>query len=268
MKRLSFFILSIALAGCGNKYGNVTTPLTKDQQATFSNTLESVGRTEKAGENGQREHNAVGDSTTQQMVQALQAGNCEYKLPSNQTGNTTNPMSSNVETGLQVFGSTCPIALDVNVKITNNLTQTSYDANIDFNLKYEVKDAEFAKLNDVTFMDIKGSGSVTAKTGSMNGNITVEGAVKSNAEGDLKMYYAAKVDGSGGQGQAKITSEQIWGIEYPKFTAELKMTTVQENSAVKTTYAMNGTEVTAQEFQALLTKAGSIGALRLPGVQQ
>jgi len=268
MKRLVFFVLSIALVGCGNKHGNVTTPLTKDQQATFDNTLESVGRTEKAGEKGQREHTATGDATLQQMAQKLQDGKCEYKLPSNQTGNTTNPMSSNVETGLEVYGSTCPISLEANVKMSSNLTEKSYDANVEFKLKYDVKDAEFAKLNDITAIDIKGSGSVRASQGSMNGNINIEGTMTSNADGALKMYYDAKVDGSGNQTSAKITSEQIWGVEYPNFTAELKMTTVQENSSVKTTYFINGEEITAQEFQAHLTKAGSIGALRLPGVQQ
>lgn len=268
MKRLAILFSCLVLAGCGSKRGNQTNPLTSDQKIAFAGTLESVGRSQKAGDqarkDGQRAAPAPSDATLQKMADQIAAGNCDYVLPK-ASEPSSDPMNTTTEAGMSVSGASCPIALNFNFKVSTAMSKTAFSYKQDFVLKYDVKNKDFAALNDVTAIDLKGSGSSDFASGSANGKIDIEGSVTSTSQGALKMYVSGKIDGSGNESAFQLNSEIVWGVEYPTFTAELKKVEKQDAQKSSTEYYLNGQSVTAEEFQALLEKAGSIGQVSVKG---
>lgn len=274
MKHLAIFLSCLVIAGCGSNRGNQNNPLSPEQITKFAGTLESVGRVQKAGpaaqKSGQRaESGDSRDETLQKMATKLEAGNCEYVLPKTPDQTPSDPYHQSSEAGIKVSGATCPVALELNVKSESKFSIKSLSNKMEFVLKYDVKDAEFAALNDITAVDIKGSGGVDATQTSISGNLNIEGAMTSTKEGALKMYVVGKVDGTGdGVSSRKINSELIWGVEYPTYTAELKQVQKEENNVVTTEYFLNSKTVTEAEFKTFLEKAGSIGQVSIHNSKQ
>lgn len=267
MKKVVLSICCLVLASCGSNRGNQTTPLTADQKSQFGETLTSVGRAHKAGLQARTaEHRAapaISDETLKKMSEQLQAGKCEITVPKTQTpANPQDPSNQSSEFGMKISGATCPVAMDFSMKNSSKMTDKTFEANFEFAMAYSVTNADFAKLNDVTAIDIKGGGKVTAGNGSANGDLNVEGTIKSQQLGDLKMYVIGKVEGKGDQNNVTATATTTLGIEYPKYTAELKQVATIQNKTKTIEYFLNGQKITEQEFRDLVEKAGTIGAVK------
>jgi hypothetical protein len=273
MNRLAILLSCVVLAGCGGNRGNQTTPLTADQKIKFAGTLESVGRAQKAGEEAQREatpHATPSDESLKKMADKIAAAKCDYALPQAASQPGSDPLNQTTEQGLKISGETCPIALDFSYRMTNKMSESSFTNSFDFVLKYDVKDAELAGMNDVSGIDLKGSGSIESGSTSISGKVDVEGSLKSKENGTLEMYVVGKIDGSGNETSASVTSELVWGVKYADFTAELKQVTeaTHQEGQGSTKYFLNGQVISEMEFKSLLQKAGAVGAIKLNGSRQ
>lgn len=269
MNRISILFLGcLVIAGCGGDKGSQNTPLTADQKTQFGGTLESVGRVQKAGTEAQKAtHRDAApvsqDEKMKKMAERMADAKCDFVLPKVSTEPNQDPFNQTIEQGMKVSGATCPITMDFSLKMKSQMTQTSFSNTIDFLMKYDVKDAEFNALNDINGIDMKGSGSINAGQTSIDGSLDIDGVLKSQANGDLKMYVVGKVKGSGDQTNQNLTSELVWGVKYPTYTAELKMTETQANKNVTKEYFLNGQKLTEQEFRDLLQKAGTLGEIKI-----
>ncbi|OFZ21048.1 MAG: hypothetical protein A2X94_06870 [Bdellovibrionales bacterium GWB1_55_8] len=269
--RNAFVLVSVLMAlvvtGCGQK------KLTDEQKAIVSATIESAGRTHQSvpgapatlalpvvnrfhalsflsGTAGSRSAALTTDPTTIEMQEKLADELCQvdYSVPV-----STSATSFNIK--IQVSDKpdvSCPISMNIEMKGSGSETEAKVAAT----LKYEVKDDEFRKLNDVDKFDLSGEIAVKATTSTSGGSIVIEGEVKgdvhSQTKGDVKFELQADVEMEFSSTEADGSGSVALKLEYADFSAELK----QSFDGTETKYEINGEEVSEADFQAYFTKAG------------
>lgn len=152
---------------------------------------------------------------------------------------------------ITLAGDNCPIAFTF--AINGSASKTDIDLQVD--VEYAVKSDDFRKLADVDGISFKGS--IKGNGGQQVGaaiQVDLEGNFHSVSEKDLGVYVKANIGSSRDGDNVKVDSELSFGVKYPDFTGELKVTnstnsgtTSQENH-----YFVNEEEVSQSEFDSYL----------------
>ncbi len=254
MKLISL-LLSMTLVlmiGCGKK------SLSDEEKSTLSSTLESVGRVRRSADQTQSNRNkmALGAVTEQQNDEAtskmatkisekVSSGECKFEwvMPTQQ--------SEQGNLKIAVSGEKCPVVYSLDVSFQATQTENSTSENVKLSAQYKVQDEDFASLNDITAMDVKGEGSfqstVEGTTVRTKGSLEMSGSLHSRQHGDIQVSMTLTQDGK--------SQEQVLNLEYPDFDVELKAVSDDEG---KVEYSLNGDSLSKEEWEALHKKAGDL----------
>jgi len=230
MRVLTVLLAFSFFVSCGSRG-----KLSNEQKSELMNSLESAGRAQRTAQAINGPTRAEKDTPDTKMKQSLDAGTCERKqlYPQYDSGSLiTGPEVQ----GFLVQGEKCPIAY----RYYTTTTKSEFEKSHAVDLAYSVNQEEYLKLNDVRGLSL--SGTVTEAKGKLRGEL--KGNIASQSLGDIKTEI--DVNFSNAQGKATLT------FTFPKYTAELSAILMGD----KVEYALNGEALTAEQFNATLTKAG------------
>jgi hypothetical protein len=239
------------LATIGNSTSALTALASKQPGSETSDITTRVFESMAAGTSPSRESQEM----ARQLERAVASKECEI----------VSTMPKNVGSGKSVKlkdarfivkGVTCPISVDL--KMTADGTEKEGSAK--FNLRYEIKEAQFKKLAQIDSVEIQGSINFAANIPtdaqgemSMRMNVDLNGNFHSDAEKDFKTYLRGNYTMNGNAKQNRISggAEFALGVEFKDFTGELKTVASINTSAgkIESKYFVNRKEITETEMQ-------------------
>lgn len=252
-------VLALFVTSCGkDNKGGSGSALSDSQKSQLKEVIASSGRGTFAGmasvpkraadelSSALKANTKKSDEKTLQMAQRLRdsisSGQCSYSQK--QEGNFSNPLNPGDTHSMDfsLNGNQCPIAARVAMK--GWITSDNSGAGFDLDLEYLAKDAEFAKLNDVTGFKLGGRFTVTAGNGSAKGEGTMKGTITSTKYGPVGVNLT--FDGNATQDGREVTYAAVYSFK--DYNAELKVTEKREGNKAHYTYMVNGQTVSKDEF--------------------
>lgn len=241
-------IVVLFVSACGNNKGGNGTPLTDSQKSQLKEVITASGRGPLAGMAAvpTRALSAIrsvinssspkADQTTVTMTQKLsdsiKSGQCSY------TQTKGDPKLIDVS----LTGNNCPIATHVMMKSWQSNDQHSFGLDID--LTYSAKDAEFAKLNDVTGFAINGTFKISVGSESAKGDGNMKSTIKSTKYGEV----TADLNFDFNATREEQVTNYVAVYHMKDFTADLRVTETTKKNEHVYSYTVNGQEVTKEEF--------------------
>lgn len=266
MSSIKFLGLSLLAAmfvvSCGDKTYN---KLTSDQKARFGDTINSVGRTLRAGIAAKRPMNSdsAKDLFEEKMSSRI-ASQClvDFNVPKGMpSGGTVSP-EQDVSLTFKISNSptgSCPVMMDLRMKASFSNTQVG--GRIDW--EYGVKDKDYLTLNDISGVSFHGSGKMTmqqsGQSAKWNGTMGGKGSITSVKDGVLPINLVGSFTGeqaTSSSSKGNMNGSMALTVEYPTFAVELKATVQSDGTTQTTKYYLNGEEMTQDQFQNYFKKGG------------
>ncbi len=261
MKHLAIAILSsiIGLSGCG---GSKVSPLTAEQKSEFGDTLDSVGKAQRAGRSlkGQTQQGGIRRSLgqnemEQKLSHAFQNHQCGYTVHADTPPKTfgTNFPNGKFSFAVTVYGNECPILLSLDAEVDSNGSPTAANISAEFDLSYTVQDVTYLPLNDISAFALKGSASVSGSQSGFDVSVNIVGSLHSQRRGDIKFDLSGSASGNMQEGSGKF----MLALNYPTYRVELGASVSASKGAVKEEFTLNGEVINREHFLQLLAKLDS-----------
>ncbi len=259
-------LLVAGVAGCGSSADR----LSAAQIGKVTDSLDSVGRAQKASESAQggvREAALATGSVSQtatgslddaglRLAQKLRASTCQYHF---QPPSST---AAGFDYALSVSGSSCPMSLDYAISFQNSLFELRWTEDTQF----KITDPQLVALNDIDSFSLHGGmdasptvdSSSSTPTFKLDGTLAMSGAAHSQKYGDIKITIDGGISGQESQSAHRSHSEVTVTLAFSDFSAELKQVVDSDGDSTTKTYSLNGDTLTEEQFQGYLSRAGNV----------
>jgi hypothetical protein len=267
MKHFSWLCAGVLLLaiGCGKN-------LSDEQKAQFHSTMQSTGRSmtavATAGGHGGGQNaliNALAgavdakDEAKLKMASRLQQAVLENKctisavIPDALVFSAKNAGKASFT--LMATGAQCPVKMNFTLDFNTTIDQMSGDLEmrIGVDAMYQVVDAEYKKLNDVTGFEFKGN--ITFSQRGMTNHLLsialtadVKGKIHSESQGDLPLTLTSNIQGSQAGG---ASGELAVSLKYPDHSVTMK---AQVGGDGKAKYTLNDDDISQAEFEQVIAE--------------
>lgn len=261
MKKFSVLVLApLLVLSCGkdDKRSSKYPALDGGQRSQFIQFADSSSdavqapldlKKEKGGLDAIQSDPSLGNpKVRRQMVDRMQKSKCEVKSNFDNMKREPAMIANNGDYYLSVGGDTCPTLM--HTRFAYNFKQSSVEAT--FNAKYEIKDAEFKKLNDVTAFNLSGSASGSGSQTSFEGKGAVNGTVDSTQFGQVKVEMTTEMKFD----QENIETYTVLTITFPTYTAEIKVIEEGTKQNLKSEVYLNGEKLDPKQSKQIRRFAG------------
>jgi hypothetical protein len=158
---------------------------------------------------------------------------------------------------IKVSGNGCPIELQL--AASSQILTTSFRGSLV--LHYLATDPQFAEINEVYGIDLKGQGAFAADRNGeewkLKGDGQIEGALLTRANGKLPLSLI--ISGSGNVRQTNVNGAYViaFQMQFPDFLVDMKEVTEYDGSQEPhSLYLLNGESLSKEEFYGYFLKVG------------
>lgn len=249
------FLTACGSSGGGSGSGAKAAPLSPEQKGKVQSVTSSMDAAKGAASQGR---NSGLNALPLHQVAALKPGRDVSEksrelsskiegtcaIDNNAPDKGTTPQ--NIEFHIKVSGAGCPIQMDSSTKIVTKQSMDSVDYQFATAMSYSVRQPDFAQLNDVVDIQMKGGIQMHGDQKGAQANGKIDGAVVSQAYG--KLPFAMTVDGhADNKGSTLLTT---LSMSFPDFKAIGKVVTNSDPQGRQTVkYYLNDQEVSKEEFE-------------------
>jgi hypothetical protein len=227
-----------------------------------TDSLDSLGRAQKAGESAQgtlrmaASDSAYLDDVGTRFAQRLRPSVCNFQFQ------PPSASASGFSYRLDVTGSACPMDLEYAISFENSLFEIKWTQDTHF----KITDPDLAKLNDIDSFSLQGGmdASPTVDTTAsvpafqMKGTLAMNGTAHSQKYGGIKVTVDGTVNAEQSQTDQSSHSEVRLTLAYSDFSAEFKETVDSDGKSATKNYTLNGESLTEDQFQSYIQRAGNV----------
>jgi hypothetical protein len=262
LKSIGLCFLLLIFVACGGG-GTVAGPadgggikrLDGTQKTSFEDTMGSMAIAFSATRESQevlgKKYGLPEDPVKKEKMKSKMKGNCTITQVIPEPGDQ---VPREEISSLSATGPACPINLDFRSRMY--VAQTYIDANMA--AKYDVKDEEFKKINDVYGLSFAAKIYVTFGAGHVSGSGSGSGEILSQRFGTIAIGQNFTISSRGTTQQDYfIDSVEITTFRFTDFVVVLRGTSSGSQGKTETHYYLNDEEISAEEYHGYM---GGIGA--------
>lgn len=254
----SLLVAILILSACGKDKGATGTALTESQKTQLKEVIVASGRGPMAGMGSVpnrsftalrsmvREQSYKTDEQTVAMARRLnasiQTGQCSYTQDKQGDPQSELTAGQTQLIDVSLSGNSCPVSTHVMMK--SWMASDRHSFGLDVAVQYATKDAEFAKMNDVTEFNLAGNFKVNIASTTAKGDGTIKGNIKSTKYGDVDVNLAYDLNATTEKEDVSYTAT----YRFKDFAAELKVNQTRQGNEERYTYTVNKNTVTKEEF--------------------